>query len=606
MIIWVLGLVIQSDDKIGRMDLSNFPDENSKRFVAVLNKKMEIGKLMNALGHTTAGLSREIESLEEMCFINYEDKDGGVHPSQSHYPFIVLSADNSNQIRKVRNEAIARKIPFMDFTSTMSIGTSQEQVDTTASTLESELDYWGICKEIEKRWADKYEEFDGYKGVDFENDREKFYMLTEFPYPSGSGLHVGHAFAMTAADVYARFQRMQGKNVMFPMGWDAFGLPTENYAIKSGRKPQEITKEVTDTFRVQMKKLGFSFDWDREVNTTLPEYYKWTQWIFTKLYEKGLAEKKEMPINWCPKDKIGLANEEVIDGKCERCGTETEKRTISQWVVKISDYADRLINGLYDTEFIEKVKAAQINWIGKKEGINIEFEIENSVHKIQCFTKFPETIFGVTWIAIAPEHPMVTEIVSHGHSATVSQEVSKYLDETKKKSEFERTSGISEKTGVFSGVYAINPVNGKRVPVWIGDYVVANFGTGAVMGVAAHDKRDYMFAEKYGLDIVQVEVPAEDPAYLIDSYEKVIEDGLMVNSGKFNGMRAREEAFAAVSDWMVENGWATKKTEYQPIRESRLWPILKNGWRRLVQNVAKRQREKQTQCPTGPEVIGTF
>ena len=417
-------------------------------------------------------------------------------------------------------------------------------------------------KEIEKRWADKYEEFDGYKGVDFENDREKFYMLTEFPYPSGSGLHVGHAFAMTAADVYARFQRMQGKNVMFPMGWDAFGLPTENYAIKSGRKPQEITKEVTDTFRVQMKKLGFSFDWDREVNTTLPEYYKWTQWIFTKLYEKGLAEKKEMPINWCPKDKIGLANEEVIDGKCERCGTETEKRTISQWVVKISDYADRLINGLYDTEFIEKVKAAQINWIGKKEGINIEFEIENSVHKIQCFTKFPETIFGVTWIAIAPEHPMVTEIVSHGHSATVSQEVSKYLDETKKKSEFERTSGISEKTGVFSGVYAINPVNGKRVPVWIGDYVVANFGTGAVMGVAAHDKRDYMFAEKYGLDIVQVEVPAEDPAYLIDSYEKVIEDGLMVNSGKFNGMRAREEAFAAVSDWMVENGWATKKTEY--------------------------------------------
>ncbi|OGD72556.1 leucine--tRNA ligase [Candidatus Collierbacteria bacterium RIFOXYB2_FULL_46_14] len=417
-------------------------------------------------------------------------------------------------------------------------------------------------KSTEKKWAEKYEEFDGNKGVDFENDREKFYMLTEFPYPSGSGLHVGHAFAMTAADVYARFQRMQGKNVMFPMGWDAFGLPTENYAIKSGRKPQEITKEVTNTFHEQMKKLGFSFDWDREVNTTLPEYYKWTQWIFTKLFEKGLAEKQEMPINWCPKDKIGLANEEVVDGKCERCGTETAKRTISQWVVKITDYADRLINGLLDTEFIEKVKAAQINWIGKKEGINIDFEIENSVHKIQCFTKFPETIYGVTWIAIAPEHPLVAEIVSESHSTSVSQEVSQYLKETKKKSEFERTSGVSEKTGVFTGAYAINPVNGKRIPIWIGDYVLANFGTGAVMGVAAHDKRDYMFAEKYGLDIVQVEVPPEDPAYLIDSYEKVIEDGLMVNSGKFNGMKAREEAFGAVSNWMIENEWATKKVEY--------------------------------------------
>lgn len=427
-------------------------------------------------------------------------------------------------------------------------------------------------KEIEKKWIPRYEDFDGYKGVDFENDREKFYMLIEFPYPSGSGLHVGHAFSMTAADVYARFQRMRGKNVMFPMGWDAFGLPTENYAIKSGRNPQEITKEVTDTFRMQMKRLGFSFDWDREIDSTSPEYYKWTQWIFTKLFEKGLAEKKEMSINWCPKDKIGLANEEVIDGKCERCGTEAEKRTISQWVVKITDYADRLINGLYDTEFIEKVKAAQINWIGKKEGVKIDFEIENSIHRIQCFTKFPETIFGVTWIAIAPEHPLVEEIAAvrntetrnddEGHSDTVTQEILKYLDETKKKSEFERTSGVSEKTGIFTGVYAINPVNGKRVPIWIGDYVVANFGTGAVMGVAAHDKRDYMFAEKYGLEIVQVEVPENDPKYVIDAYEKVIEDGLMVNSGKFNGMKAREEAFRAVSNWMVGNEWATKKVEY--------------------------------------------
>src|SRR3989339_1856332 len=361
-------------------------------------------------------------------------------------------------------------------------------------------------KAIEAKWIPKYEGYKAFEAEDLDATREKQYALVEFPYPSGAGLHVGHAFSMTGTDVYARFSRMKGKNVLFPMGWDSFGLPTENFAIKSGIKPQVATKQNTDTFRKQMKQLGFSFDWRREIDTTFPEYYKWTQWIFVKLFEKGLAEKKEMPINWCPKDKIGLANEEVVNGKCERCGTETEKRTISQWVVKITDYADRLINGLYDTEFIEKVRAAQINWIGKKEGINIDFEIENSVHKIQCFTKFPETIYGVTWIAIAPEHPLVAEIVSESHSTSVSQEVSQYLKETKKKSEFERTSGVSEKTGVFTGAYAINPVNGKRIPIWIGDYVLANFGTGAVMGVAAHDKRDYMFGEKNWLGIVPIEV----------------------------------------------------------------------------------------------------
>ena len=361
-------------------------------------------------------------------------------------------------------------------------------------------------KEIEKKWIPKYEEFDGYKGIDFENDKEKFYMLTEFPYPSGSGLHVGHAFAMTAADVYARFQRMQGKNVMFPMGWDAFGLPTENYAIKSGRKPQEITKEVTDTFRKQMKRLGFSFDWDREINSTSPEYYKWTQWIFTKLFEKGLAEKKEMPINWCPKDKIGLANEEVIDGKCERCGTEAEKRTISQWVVKITDYADRLINGLLDTEFIEKVKAAQINWIGKKEGARIRFQISDGssqIGEIEVFTSRPDTLEGATFLVLAPEHPRVIE------SAINNIEVREFIRSVKNITEIERTDLTKEKSGVFTGLTAINPVTGKELPVWTADYVLMSYGTGAIMAVPSHDDRDGQFALKYNLPIDDKYIPDE-------------------------------------------------------------------------------------------------
>ena len=377
-------------------------------------------------------------------------------------------------------------------------------------------------KEIEKKWGPKYVGFDGYKGVDFEKNKEKFYMLTEFPYPSGSGLHVGHAFSMTGADVYARFKRMKGYNVMFPMGWDAFGLPAENYAIKTGIKPQETTKKVTEKFREQMDGLGFSFDWDREVNTTFSNYYKWTQWIFIKLFEKGLAEKQEMPINWCPKDKIGLANEEVIDGKCERCGTETEKRTISQWVVKITDYADRLINGLYDTEFIEKVRAAQVNWIGKKEGAKIRFKIVSRPEillgyavssfdkgdEIEVFTTRPDTLEGVTFMVLAPEHPLVAEISAS--STPRNDEVVRYLETVKKKSEIERTDETKAKTGVFSGLYAINPITGKEIPIWIADYVLMGFGTGAIMAVPAHDERDFEFAKKFNLDIIPVIVPVKD------------------------------------------------------------------------------------------------
>lgn len=413
-------------------------------------------------------------------------------------------------------------------------------------------------KEVEAKWQKWWGEHpELYKAWD-KSDKKKLYVLNEFPYPSGSGLHVGHAFSFTGGDVFARFKRMQGYNVLFPMGWDAFGLPTENFAIKMKKKPQQVTKENTDMFRSQMNRLAFSFDWSREVNTTDPKYYKWTQWIFVKLFEKGLAYKKEMPINWCPSCKIGLANEEVIDGKCERCHTEVSRRNISQWVVKITDYANRLVDGLKDTDFIEKVKQAQVNWIGRKEGLIIDFVVDGKDRKISCFTKYPETIFGVSWAVVSPEYPELDGLVT----AEQKQEVADYVEKSKKKSEIDRTSGTSEKTGVFTGSYVINPVNNKKIPLWIGDYVLANFGTGAVMGVGPHDSRDFMFAKKYGLEMIQVEVPKDNPDYIIDSYEKVIENGMMINSEQFNGMKARDEAYKAICDWMVENNLAQRKVEY--------------------------------------------
>jgi len=349
-------------------------------------------------------------------------------------------------------------------------------------------------KEVEAKWNSKYEGFRGYEGVDFDDKREKYYMLTEFPYPSGTGLHVGHAFSMTGADVYARLMRMKGKNVMFPMGWDAFGLPTENYAIKTGVKPQEATEKNTQMYRRQMRQLGFSFDWKREVNTTLPDYYKWTQWIFIKLFEKGLAEKQEIAVNWCPKDKTGLANEEVINGKCERCGTQVERRTQSQWVVKITEYADRLIEGLKETDFIEKVKAAQINWIDKKEGVRVKFQLTGNDDSIEVFTTRPDTLEGVTFMVISPEHKLVERVMDN-------LEVAEYVRVAKEKSEMERAELSKEKTGVFSGLFAINPLTKKEIPVWIADYVLASYGTGAIMSVPSHDERDGEFAAKYSLDI---------------------------------------------------------------------------------------------------------
>lgn len=377
-------------------------------------------------------------------------------------------------------------------------------------------------KTIEKKWIEKFKSFDGFKGKDFDS-REKKYVLVEFPYPSGEGLHVGHAFSMTGADVYARFLRKQNKNVMFPMGWDAFGLPAENYAIKTGIQPQVTTDRITKLFREQMDAMAFSFDWDREVNTTLPNYYKWTQWIFTKLFEKGLAFKKEMPINWCPSCKIGLANEEVVDGNCERCGTATSKRNISQWVVKITAYADRLIEGLKDTDFIEKVKAAQVNWIDRREGTLIKFrlaEIASSDLKVEprndevveVFTTRADTLAGVEFLVVAPEHPLVlsllAEIASVQNTEIRNDEIADYVEEFKKRDVRDRSE--KKKTGVLLPIKAINPLTGKEVPVYVADYVSIDFGTGAIMGVPSHDDRDADFAKELGISFDSNFVPSEN------------------------------------------------------------------------------------------------
>jgi len=420
-------------------------------------------------------------------------------------------------------------------------------------------------KAIEEKWINS--EVD-YHGEDL-SGLEKKYVLVEFPYPSGEGLHVGHAFSMTGADVYARFMRKMGKNVMFPMGYDAFGLPSENYAIKTGIQPQVTTDRVTKLFRKQMNRMAFSFDWEREVNTTLPNYYKWTQWIFIKLFEKGLAYKEEMPINWCPSCKIGLANEEVLNGNCERCGSVTEKRNISQWVVKITDYADRLVEGLKDTDFIEKVKAAQVNWIGKKEGAKIKFKIagdQNKIKEIEVFTTRPDTIFGSTFLVVAPEHPLVKEIVAVRSNEVAGDEVLEYLDGIKGKTEIERTDMTKEKTGVFSGVFVINPANKKEIPVWIADYVLMGYGTGAIMAVPAHDERDFDFAQTYCLNKVPVVLCDVKNLYKkpwmmfevgnnlsdqqkCDAINKSVSDGgyydghgIIANSGVYDGLKTEKAA----------------------------------------------------------------
>jgi leucyl-tRNA synthetase len=382
--------------------------------------------------------------------------------------------------------------------------------------------------------------------------QQKLYVLVEFPYPSGAGLHIGHAFSFTGGDVYARYQRMRGNNVLFPMGWDAFGLPTENYAIRTGRPPQEVTDENTAIFRQQMDALGLSFDWDRVVDTTSPEYYRWTQWIFIKLFEKGLAYKREMPINWCPSCKVGLANEEVIDGHCERCGAETSRRRISQWVVKITAYADRLLDGLDQTEFIEKVKTAQVNWIGRSEGAHITFPIKDRAEGLEVFTTRPDTLWGATFMVLAPEHPLVTSVMDN-------PDVAAYVAQTARKSDLERAETDREKTGVFSGLTAIHPVTGAEIPVWISDFVLLAYGSGAIMSVPAHDGRDFEFAKKFGLSIVPIIQPEGEWDFSQAAYEE--HAGHMINSGPLDGMEVHA-AIAAAVEWLEQTGRGQRTVSY--------------------------------------------
>ncbi len=410
-------------------------------------------------------------------------------------------------------------------------------------------------QELEPRWIKKWAGSSIYQAKDF-SEKPKKYVLVEFPYPSGAGLHIGHTFSFTGSDVLARFSRMNGYNVLFPMGWDAFGLPTENYAIRTKRPPQEIAQENNFRFKGQMERLGLSFDWSREISTADPEYYRWTQWIFIQLFKKGLAYKAKMPINWCPSCLIGLANEEVINGKCERCGAVVTRRSLDQWIVKITDYADRLLEGLKKTDFVEKVKAAQTNWIGRSEGATIDFSVKDSSQKIRVFTTRPDTLYGATFMVLAPELGIVSEITTPRQKKAVFQ----YLEEAKKKSELERTELAKEKTGVFTGSFAINPATGKEIPIWVGDMVLASYGTGAIMSVPAHDERDWDFARKYDLPMVPVIEPPEKWNFEKAAYTQV-DRGVMINSGPWTGLTPTEAIRKAIA-WLEEKGRGKKSVSY--------------------------------------------
>jgi len=416
-------------------------------------------------------------------------------------------------------------------------------------------------KLIEGKWQKKWERLGLNKAKDFDK-RKKQYILVEFPYPSGEGLHVGHVRSYTALDALCRKKRMAGYNVLYPIGYDAFGLPTENYAIKTGIHPIKVTQKNTAIFRKQLKSLGLSFDWSREINTTDPKYYKWTQWIFLKMFEKGLAYQAKIPINWCPSCKIGLANEEVIGGKCERCGAQTEKREKKQWLLKITAYADRLIEDLKKVDYPEKIKNQQINWIGRSEGTEVKFQILNCKFQISVFTTRIDTIFGVTALVLAPEHELISKIKNQILNI---EEVEEYKKNTQKKPEIERMDFEKEKSGVpLQGVYAINPLNDEKIPVWIGDYVIASYGGGAVMVVPAHDQRDYEFAKRYHLAIREVVVPESD-AKNIDNQRELKEAytdyGILINSGRFNGLRS-EDAIKKITDWLIENKLGKKTVNY--------------------------------------------
>ncbi|MBM6616375.1 leucine--tRNA ligase [Bacillus suaedaesalsae] len=404
---------------------------------------------------------------------------------------------------------------------------------------------------IEKKWQNHWETNHTFKTKE-EKGRQKFYALDMFPYPSGAGLHVGHPEGYTATDIVSRMKRMQGYNVLHPMGWDAFGLPAEQYALDTGNDPAEFTVQNINTFRRQIKELGFSYDWDREVNTTDPNYYKWTQWIFLKLYEKGLAYIDEIPVNWCPALGTVLANEEVIDGKSERGGHPVERRPMKQWMLKITAYADRLLEDLEELDWPESLKDMQRNWIGRSEGAHVHFTIDGHDEGFTVFTTRPDTLFGATYAVLAPEHPLVASITTPEQKEAVDL----YIEKIISKSDLERTELSKEKTGAFTGAYAINPINGEKMPIWIADYVLMTYGTGAIMAVPAHDERDYEFAQKFELPIKEV-VAGGDV-----TKEAYTGDGEHVNSDFLNGMN-KEDAIAASIKWLEEHSKGEKKVSYR-------------------------------------------
>lgn len=406
-------------------------------------------------------------------------------------------------------------------------------------------------KEIEKKWQNYWADNKTFKTSD-NLGQKKFYALDMFPYPSGAGLHVGHPEGYTATDIVSRYKRMQGYNVLHPMGWDAFGLPAEQYALDTGNDPREFIKQNIQTFKRQIQELGFSYDWDREVNTTDPEYYKWTQWIFIQLYNKGLAYVDEVAVNWCPALGTVLSNEEVVDGVSERGGHPVYRRPMKQWVLKITEYADRLLEDLDELDWPESIKDMQRNWIGRSEGARVSFEIENKDASIDVFTTRPDTIYGTTFLVLSPEHSLVNEITSEDKLEAVK----KYQEDSSKKSDLERTDLAKDKSGVFTGAYAINPLTGKKLPIWIADYVLSSYGTGAVMAVPAHDERDYEFASKFNLPINEVIAGGDIQK---EAYTGV---GEHINSGELNGLD-NETAISKAIELLVAKGAGEKKVNYK-------------------------------------------
>lgn len=414
-------------------------------------------------------------------------------------------------------------------------------------------------KVVEGKWQKVWDDNKAFAATD-DYSKPKYYALVEFPYPSGQGLHVGHPRPYTALDIVARKRRMQGYNVLYPMGWDAFGLPTENYAIKNKIHPKEVTKTNVARFKKQLHSLGYSFDWDREINTTDPEYYKWTQWIFLKLFKAGLAYKKEMPINWCTSCKVGLANEEVVNGVCERCGSEVVRKVKSEWMLKITDYADKLIEGLDGVDYIERVKVSQKNWIGRSTGAEVDFSVKGKEDKLRIYTTRCDTLFGVTYMVVSPEHPILDK---YKDEISNWSDIEAYREQAAKKSDFERSELAKDKSGVcIDGLTAINPVNGKEIPIYVSDYVLMSYGTGAIMAVPAHDDRDWEFAKKFGLPLIQVVAKDGEEVDINEAAFTDVATGVLINSDFLNGLEVKD-AKEKMIKFLEEKGIGQAKTNYK-------------------------------------------